>query len=348
MKNYLRIAVTLLCIIALISLSAQKKVTYGKSTFMVYQPIPGLAPTPVCGFRPDVPGYQLKSKLYGPGTYYCYAPGTVRPTDYKCILTEIRDWVGYRPEQVKEFAAKKGMVPMDQKAIKKMFNKTRLPNDGLMYQLTENSWIWFYIIGLQNCGAKAWSSNEEHVLGVSYIEKLPQETSVVVDRLYRFWNDGARFADYAGVNQSNSKTRPTAPGDKNPNNFAIGDVLNPKKGFYTLSFEGGVAPTYLWHPYEKVVEENIKKPDFDVTGTVGYDDLLSAFEYQLDAVKIGKNIYFNYSVNSKFLLDIEPGRTWQKEMTQRKESEVARKAEMQKIYKTNGVAMEKLYKEIFK
>src|SRR5574344_178186 len=110
-----------------------------------------------------------------------------------------------------------------------MCNKTRLPNGGLMYQLTENSWIWFYIIGMKNCGPKAWASNEEHVLGVSYIEKVPQETSFVLDRLYRFWNDGVKFADYATVTQSNFKTQPSAPADKNPNYFTIGDVLNPKK-----------------------------------------------------------------------------------------------------------------------
>jgi hypothetical protein len=348
MTNYFRITLTLLCILMLTNVSAQKKVTYGKSTFTVYQPLPDLAPTPLCGFAPETPGYTLKSKLYGPGTYYCYAPGNVVKTNYKCILTEIRDWVAYRPETVKELAALKGLKQLSEKEIKKMCNKTRLPNGGLMYQLTENSWIWFYVIGLQNCGPKAWASNEEHVLGVSYIEKVPQETGVVVDRLYRFWNDGVKFADYAGVNQSNFKTQPTAPGDKNPNNFAIGDVLNPKKGFYTLSFDGGVAPTYLWHPYEKVVEENLKKADFDAMGTVGFDDLFTAFEYQLDVIKAGKNLYFSYSVNSRFLLDLVPGVTWQKEMAQRKENEANRKVEMQKLYKANGAALEKLYKEIFK
>lgn len=123
----------------LTNVSAQKKVTYGKSTFTVYQPLPDLAPTQVCGFAPEVPGYALKSKLYGPGTYYCYAPGNVVKTNYKCILTEIRDWVAYRPETVKELAAKKGLKQLSEKEIKKMCNKTRLPNGGLMYQLTENS-----------------------------------------------------------------------------------------------------------------------------------------------------------------------------------------------------------------
>lgn len=347
MNNYLRITFLSICIVLLINVQAQQKVTYGESTYTVYQPLPDLASTAVCGFVPEVPGYTIKSKNYGPGTYYCYAPGNVPKTNYKCILTEIRDWIGYRPDVVKSLAAKKGLVQVNEKNIRKMFKKTRLPNGGWMYKLTETSWIWFYIQELQNCGAKAWALHEEYVLGVSFIEKVSQQTDAVLDKLYRFWNDGANFADYAGVTQSNLKTRPSAPTDQNPNYFAIGDVLNPKKGFYMLSFESG-KPTYVWHSYEKVVSENLQKPDFDATGTIGYNDLLTAFDYELDVVKSGQTLYFSYSVNSRFLKDIEPGRSWQKEMTARKANDAQMKVEMQKTLEANEAALEALYNEIFK
>ncbi|GAB1414895.1 hypothetical protein MASR2M117_03010 [Paludibacter sp.] len=348
MKHIIKVSLPILFLSILLSASAQKKVTYGKSTFTVYQPLPGLEPTPVCGFAPPVPGYTIKSKNYGPGTYYVYAPGNVIKTNYKCILTEIRDWVGYRPEEVKKLAAEKSLVQIDEKAIKKMFNKTRLPNGGLMYKLTDNSWIWFYITDLHNCGPTAWGSNEPYVITVSYIEKVPQQVEVIADKFYRFWNDGVHFADNAGIVQSNFKTNPTPPADKNPNHFTIGDVLNPTKGFYTLSFDNGPAPTYLWHSYEKVIAANMVKPDFDAMGTIGFDDLFTAFDYELNVVKVGKSIYFSYDVTSRFLRDIEPGRTWQKEMNSRKEAEAQRKVEMQKLMKTTASSFEKLYQEIFK
>jgi hypothetical protein len=346
MKN-LKITLIVIGILVTISVQAQKKVTYGKSTFTVYAPLEGLTPTPVCGFTPNAPGYTLKSKNYGPGTYYCYAPGNVPKTNYECILTEIRNWVFYRPDEVKEYAAKRGLKRVDEKTMKKMFKKTRLPQSGLMYQLSDSSWIYFIVKGLQNCGPKAWASNEEYVGGVSYIVKVPKQTDAVLNKMFRFWNDGVRFADYAGVNQSNSKTHPTAPTNQNPNNFAIGDVLNPKKGFYRLSFDGG-APTYVWHSYEKVVAENLKKSDFDVSGQIGYNDVLSAFDYDLDAVKVGENVYFSYGVYSRLLTDIEPGRTWQKEMAQRKENDANMQIELQKTQKANAAGLEKMYKEIFK
>lgn len=343
----MRHLVFVFCFLMFVSLYGEKKVTYGKSTFTVYKALPELAPTPVCGFGPDVPGYTLKSKNYGPGTYYCYAPGNVPATKYKCILTEIRDWVAYHPDVVKEYAKKRGLLQVEEKNMKKMFKKTRLPQSGLMYKLTEDSWIYFYVSELRNCGAADWSSHEPIVEKVSFIQKVKPQTDVVLDKLYRFWNDGVRFADYAAVTQSNFKTQPSAPNDQNPNNFTISDVLNPKKGFYSLFFSGG-APSYLWHSYEKVVSENLKKPDFDASGEIGYNDLFTALEYQLAVVKVGEDVYFSYDVHSRFLTDLEPGRTWQKEMNMRKESDALAKVEMGKVQKANAGAVEKLYKEIFK
>lgn len=342
--------ITLLFTIFLANMmDAQKKVTYGSTTFPLYQPQTDLLPTPLCGFKPDIPGYKIKSKNYGPGTYYAYAPGNVLPTKYQNILTEIRDWVGHRPEKVKELAAQKGLVALQEKTIAKMFQNTRLPNGGLMYQLSEKSWIWFYIVELANCGKANWSSHEPYVIEVKYIEKVPQDAAIVLDKLYRFWNDGAHFADYAGITQSNFKTQPTTPNDQNPNHFAIGDVLNRKKGFYVLSFAGGFPPTYVWHSYEKVVAANLLKPDFDATGEIGFNDLLTAFEYGLDAVKVGgKDLYISYRVSSRFLLDLQPGRTWQKEMAERKSFDAASKKAMQQVQKANEKSLEALYKEIFR
>lgn len=328
-------------------LQAEKKVTFGATTFTVYKALSDLAPIPPCGFVPPVPGYMLKTPNYGPGTYYVYAPGMVPRTDYACILTEIRDWVFYRPDEVRKLAAQKGLKPVDGKTIKKLFKDAHLSKEVLLYQLSDTSWIYFYVGVLQNCGPADWSSHEEHVCVVQYIEHVPPKAEVVLDRLYRFRNDGVRFADNASVTQSNSNTPPSAPTDQNPDNFSIGDVLNPAKGFYRLSFAGG-APTYVWHKCEKVVAANQKKPDFSVSGEIGYDDVLSAFDYGLDAENVGPNLFFRYSVSGRFIVDFLPGRTWQSEMAMLKEMDVQAKASFQQLLKTSGASFEMLYKEIFK
>lgn len=110
----------------------------------------------------------------------------------------------------------------------------------------------------------------------------------------------------------------------------------------------GGAPTYVWHSYKKVVAENLKKSDFSATGEIGFNDLHSAIEYELNVEKIGKNVFFWYTVSPPLLRDLLPGRTWQKEMAERKENYANAQKELQKTQKANAKAFEMLYKEIFK
>lgn len=97
-----------------------------------------------------------------------------------------------------------------------------------------------------------------------------------------------------------------------------------------------------------MVFTNIKKSDFDAVGLIGFDDLLTAFEYELDVVKNKQGLFFGFSVNSRFMHDIEPGRVWQKEMAMRKEREAIRLVEFKKVEKQNATALENLYKEVFR
>ena len=186
-----------------------------------------------------------------------------------------------------------------------------------------------------------------YVKNATFIEKITQNTDTVLNRMYRFWNDGVRFSDYATITHLNAKARATPPNDPNPNNFSIGEVLNPKKGFYQLSFAEG-KPGYVWHSYDKVVSENLQKPDFAAKGQAGFNDLLAACEFSMNMGMAGKNLYVSYTVHSRLYNDLEPGKTWQQEMALRKDNEAKSKAAMQQVQKSNSTAMEKLYKEIFK
>lgn len=345
-----RLFLVAICLCATVSIYAQKKVTYGKSTFTLYNPIPTLAPLSILGIMPPVAGYTLKQKEYGPGTYYAYAPGNVpyTSTTYNCLLTEMQNWVFHRLQTVTGYMAQKGYKVVDEKTKAKIFKKTRILQPGTMYQISPDSWLAFNMTDLQNCGAKPWSSSEHFVGSVAFIERVPEDAALITDRLFRFWNDGAKLkGDQITVSQSNSKTNPTAPTDQNPNNFFIGETLNPEKGFFRLSFEDGAAK-YVWHNYQQVVANNMVKPDFDAAGEIKYNNPLMAFRYLLESVKIGKEIYICYIVENTLLFDIEPGVTWQKNIADLKAAAASQKAELEKLHKANARAMENMYKEIFK
>jgi hypothetical protein len=137
---------------------------------------------------------------------------------------------------------------------------------------------------------------------------------------------------------------------KNLKLFSIGDVLKPEKGFYSLTFENGPEPTYLWHSYADVVSKNLKskKKDFDANGMAGYFDLYAAFQYNFDIVQVKDKLYVMYNVQEKLLHDIDPGWTWERLMKFNLEVEKQRAESDKEIKKANEKAFELLYKELAK
>jgi len=296
--NFLKVTLTAIGILLLSNVQAQVKVTYGKTTFTLYNPLPDLAPLPLCGFAPNEPGNTLKNPLFGPGTNNLLAPGVYHKTTYKCLFSEIRDWL-YQPEAtVKELAAKEGLKEADRKALDKKFKGTGIHLGQFTYQLTPTMYIGFDVGNVYDLKANA--SDKKVVENVYIIEKVDEKTDVVLDRMYRFWNDNANLGcDGISIKQKNKKARESAPSDLNPNYFYILDVLNPKKGFYTMGTVDGVFG-YVWHKYEKVVDANLKKADFEVYGTAGRSPIpTSAYTdvgYVIQAAKAGKELYFSYMV----------------------------------------------------
>jgi hypothetical protein len=342
-----------------------KKVTYGKSTFTLNKPLPDLAPLPPCGLKPATPGYKIKNPLWGPGTYSPEAPGTVPLSNYKCILTEMRDWVFLREDAVKELAAKKGLKQVVD--ISKQINNSVFQGN-LTYQLSETAWIAFVVnnvfTGKFAPEAKIpINSDERYVTSVSFIEKVPAETSIVLDRMYRFWNDGVQFAEFASVSQKNHGDSETYRNSfqQNPIMFTISDYLLPNKGFFVLSFENGLPPVYVWHSYEKIVTANLKKPKFGVSGAIAHSERIdhtAAFVYGILAQPYGKDIYFQYSVEKYWLYETySPFNTagWKNTLPDRKKAqamteeanEKGRAQAMGGIGNYN-IQMEKMYIEVFK
>ena len=197
------------------------------------------------------------------------------------------DWLLQPEDVVKELAAKKGLKEADKKALDKKFKGTGIIIGDLTYQLTPTSYICFHVVNIYDL--KANPSVKKFVTAVRFIELVDQKTAVVLDRILRYWNDGANLgADVIVVHQKNSKTRETAPSAPNPNHFYIQDVLNPKK----------------WDSYEKVVDANLKKSDFAVSGTFSLYPTPTAVytaAYEFFAKKVGKELYFSYTASGGFI-----------------------------------------------
>ncbi len=327
---------------------ATRKVTHGKSTFTLYSPVKGLEPTPVCGFAPPVAGASLKSSHYGAGTYFQYAPGKIYQTNYKCLMTELQNWLYYPVGKAMELAEQKGFKQVDEKAWNKKFKKSYISIGVICYEIADNKWVQFHTNNLNNEGPYSLTgSSDDYVTMVSYIEMMPQDADYVLDRLYRFWNDGVHIADRAGINHKNLNTQPTPPSSPTPNLFAITDYLFPDKGYSVLLFEDG-KPKYSWVAHKTILEGNIIKPDFSADGYCDYNDLNAAYGYEVDIRKCGKEIYALYNISAPMSKALEPGMTWARHMKNLIEYKRVEDTEIAKLQRANAAAFERMYKEIFK
>ena len=270
MKNYFPILL-LICLCGSTSISAQmatKKVTYGNSTFTLYSPVKGLAPTPKCEFSAPSAGYNLKSPDSGSGTYYAYAPGKVYETKRESLLVQLQEWL-YQPTQsVISFAAEKGLELIDEKSMAKLFRKTHIPTSGLCYKLSNNKWIIFQTEDLGKDGPYVAGEKNSYITDVYVAQEIPSNPQLVLDMMYSFWNDAIYLSnDITVIHRSGSSNKM----------FSITDYLLPGKKSSASHFP--------------VIEENLQKNDFSVVGTASCSDPTSAFSYSMSMWTMVKHHY---------------------------------------------------------
>lgn len=333
---------SLLAALLLLPLFGQEKITYGKSTFTLYQPVASIPVTEPSGWAAPSPGYLLKQKGYGMGTYYCYAPGKISSKKHPCLYSELREWVYHTPETVEAYATKYNLTRVNQKTHDKMMKKNHYYSASALYS-SGNKYF-----GVEYCES-FYSDKKPYVKRVIYIERIPMsETSVIMNRAWSFWNDMVQLSDHGVILVKNHKAK-TAPmnSHQTPPYFMIGEVLNLDKGFYTFAVENNTG-TYQWHKYEPVFLASIAQKDFYLDGYNDSHSLEDPFIYHINMFREGNDVIIVSQALTQFLSDLEPGRTWQKEMQSRKENKILGDREMAKVAKQNMVSLERHYKEVFK
>ncbi|NCA79599.1 MAG: hypothetical protein EOM76_05350 [Sphingobacteriia bacterium] len=322
--------------------SAEKKVTYGKSSFILYKSVENLEPLAPIGFPAPCKGYTLKQSGYGAGTHYSVAPGKTKECNYPSIYIEMRDWIYQKPTVIEKAIADKGWRKLTPKELKKLKRADKSSFDNV-YAIDENKFISYEYKEL------AFSNNKEKYLtDFLVIEKIPAtETERIMNIAWRFWNDGVHIADIAQLTQRNLKSKNIPMNsDVVPDYFTVTDILNLNKGFYTFKVENGKG-VYMWHKYEPVFAANIAKKDFYCYGFACYDAPDASFTYGFEMSRLDNDVLVIYKVNSEFLAECMGG-TWQETMIERKKNAQATKEALQKVNKANATQLELFYKEMFK
>ena len=319
---------------------AQKKVTYGKSTFTLYNPVSSIKPTPSIGLRAPSKGYELKQPGYGTGTYYSCAPGKYSKKKYSCFYTELSEWLYQTPAVVEAFAQKNNMMPISEKECKKL-SKQGIPVRGSSVYKFKDFYVCFDYATLSQ------SDNEQYVSSVEVIETIAAtEKQRIMDVAWQWWNDGVQMADIASVTQKNRKVKNHPMNStQTPEYFEITESFRLDKGFYSFAVVDA-KPLYLWHKYEPVFEANIDKKDFHLYGSIEMDDVEASCSWNLNMEKVADEVIVSYGVSTRFLGNAQDGETWDSTMKLEKEMDKMGKNAHKEAQRSNGAAMEQFYKEI--
>jgi len=275
-------------------------------------------------------GYARTSKYWGPGTFYCYAPGKPNNAMANNKESAMRDLTGISADDFYKEIAKQGFVEVPKKDVEKWFNENN-SKDRKFYYAPDKSYI--LIPGIQGLSRSPATENGSGTLVSSSVSRtmlIPAQDSLkVIEAIWQYLRD---LNEMKVIMSSFGSTFKKA----NPKAYPIEQAgasgwTSLRAGSFVLRTVDGKV-TGNWESVEDIVRRTIGKPEFVLKILAMETD----FGYTL-FVKLQKEGYvLNYEVKANNFGDLEPGNNWQKEYPKNVEE-----------YKT-GVKMDKDAVNIYK
>lgn len=247
-------------------------------------------------------GYARTNKYWGPGTYYCFAPGVPNAKMVNTQESAMRDLTGISREDCYTELSKQGFVAVPPKEVQKWFNETKSKDNNYFYS-TDKSYIlrvaFNDMFNSQYKGDMPFSTD--------YIERyvlVPKQDSLkVIDMAWQYLRDLYNMKILMASFNSTYK-------NCDPKSYPIQQTGSTgwnsmRAGSYVLRNIGGKV-TINWDRNEEIVRRTIGKPEFKLIITGMETD----FGYTMN-VKLQKEGYVvTYMVGATTLSNLEPGTNW--------------------------------------
>ena len=276
----------------------------------------------------DKMGYARTNQYWGPGTYYCFAPGAPNNRFANTPESAMRDLTGISQEDVNTELDKQGFVEVKKMEMKKWFNENNSKDKKLYYSADKSYVLCPQIKDMFNSAengyiAYASSSMTRYVL-------IPiQDSTKVMDAIWQYLRD---LNEMKVILSSFGSTFKKA----DPKSYPIQRTgssgwTSMRAGTFVLKMVDGKAKGY-WEYNENIVRRTIGKPEFKLEILAMESDFW--YGMKVDLTKEGYVLY--YSVVAGTMGDLEPSNNWTKEH----KSLVAQY--------TGGVKMDKEAVDVFK
>ncbi len=247
-------------------------------------------------------GYKRTNQYWGPGTYYCFAPGTPKVKMVNNRLTALRDLTGISREDFFTEINKQGFTEVPTKEVKKWFNENG-SKDKKFYYSPDKSYILkpeikdMYNSAKGNYMPYAASTME------SYILVPVQDSLKVIEMAWQFLRD---INDLKLVLSSFGSTFKKA----NPKIYPIDQAgstgwSSMRAGTFVLLTENG-KPKGYWQRNEDIIRRTIGKPEFKLIIQAAETDFWYGLRVQLQK----EGYVLTYTVIAGTMKDLEPGSNW--------------------------------------
>lgn len=252
-------------------------------------------------------GYARVSKYWGPGTFYCYAPGT--PTNKMANNSEshLRDLTGLWAEDLYKEIAKQGFIEVPKNEVKKWFNENN-SKDKKFFYAPDKSYILQPCI--QNLGRSPAMPNgfgapvNSSIIRYQLISK--DDTLKVLNAIWQYLRD---LNEMKLILSSFGSTFKKADPKAYPiQQCGSSGWTSMRAGTFVLKMVDG-KPKGFWERNEDIVRRTIAKPEFQLK-VLGME---LGYGYSLRVSLQKEGYVLTYSVVAIFFGDLEPGNTWIKE-----------------------------------
>lgn len=252
-------------------------------------------------------GYARTNKYWGPGTYYCYAPG--KPNNKMAVNaeTDMRDLTGISTNDFYNEVAKQGFIEVPKKETKAWFKGSK-SNDVKFYYSPDKSYI------LQPGICEMYNSPKtetgQPALAISNVIRyvlIPEKDSTkVIDAIWQYLRDLKETDVILSTFSSDFKKAELKvyPIQRAGSSGWTG----MRAGSFVLKMVDG-KPKGYWENNETIIHRTIGMPQFKLV-VLGME---TDFVYMLQ-VKLQKEGYvLSYSVGAITIGNLEPSNTWIKE-----------------------------------
>lgn len=258
--------------------------------------------TPTQQSNAEKMGYARTNKYWGPGTYYCFAPGVPMAKMVNTQESAMRDFTGLSREDCYKELTKQGFVAVPAKEVEKWFNENKSKDKEFFYS-PDKSYI------LKPNFRDMYHSEEKDYMpyatdGIERYVLVPKQDSLkVIEMAWQFLRD---IYNMKAIMSSFGSTFKKADPKAYPIQQAgASGWASMRAGVFVLKMVDGKAKGY-YERVEDIVRRTIGNPEFDlrILGTE------TDFGYSM-RVNLQKEGYVvHYTVVAITINNLEPGDNW--------------------------------------